>query len=255
MSLWKVARDDYDANELVDLDKQEVLTSRMVIWWLTYLRPSEYPGFGPIDNGIPVLSGDNSNNAIYPNITQHYLENALRLIRYDPWRYLRGALRAYGYYSCPSYTWDALSVNEAALPASLRAASHRLVHARGAAEKVARILSMSEDEYGVCSNLYFLIPLIILAVPLALLASCRRAWSRWILSIRREAVLVFIWGMVFYTTLASNLFETPENARYKFMIEIPLFILLTIVGWRVLNRWQGRWQQIRAAGESPLRRA
>ena len=236
MSLWKVARYDYHPDELANLYKQGVLTDRMVIWWNTFEIPSVYPGFAPIENGIPILSGDNSNNAVYPQLTQHYLQNALSLIRHDPWRYVRGTLRAYGYYSCPSSTWEALFKNSAALPASYRAASHRLLHMRGAAEESARVLGMSWEDYGVCSNLYFIIPLLVLALPLSALAACRMNWSRWRALIQREAPLVFIWGIIAYTSLASNLFETPENARYKFMIEIPLFALLAIIIWRITMR-------------------
>ncbi|MCY3781909.1 MAG: glycosyltransferase family 39 protein [Chloroflexi bacterium] len=246
MSLWKVARYDYDADELVDLYKQDVLTDRMVIWWPTFEVPSVYPGFTPIDNGVPILSGDNSNNAVYPRLTQHYLQNALSLIRHDPWRYIRGALRAYGYYSCPSSTWEALFKNSAALPASYRAASHRLIHMRGAAEELARVLGMSWEDYGLCSNLYFIIPLLAVALPLAVLAACRISWTCWRARIRREAPLIFIWGIVAYTSLAGNLFETPENARYKFMIEIPLFVLLTIIIWRIAMTLRGPWRALRS---------
>ncbi len=254
MSLWKVARYDYDAEELVDLFKQDILTNRMVIWFRTYEAPSYYPGFDPIDNGVRVLSGNNSNNAVYPQITALYMENALRLIRHDPWRYLRGAIRAYGYYSCPSSTWEALFKNSAALPASQRAASHRLFHARGAAEELAGILGMSWEDYGVCSNLYFFMPLLGLALPVYLLARCRGRWACWRGRIQRDSALVFIWGIICYTALASNLFETPENARYKFMIEIPLFVLMAIIGWRSLKPWQAKWRRISEAGKVLFRR-
>ena len=240
MSLWKVARDDYDADELTDLYKDGVLTDRTVIWFFTFLPPSAYPGYAPADNGIPILSGDNSNNAVYLELQQLYLDNSLRLIRHDPWRYFRGALRAYGYYSCPSSTFESMSKNLATFPASHQAASVQLFHMQSAADAVARLLGMSRDEFGVCSNLYFIMPLILFGCPLYLLAIYRLRLSAWRQRISQDAVLVYIWAMVAYTAVITSLLETPENSRYKFMIEIPLFIFIAVVGYRLLRLLQMR---------------
>lgn len=231
MNLWKIARSDYDANELVELYKGGVLTSRLVIWHFVFLSPSAYPGYEPQDSGVRITSGDNSNNIVYLELQDLYLENALRLIRHDPGRYLKGALRAYGYYSCPSSTWDSLGVNLDEISASHQALSVRLFHMQGLAQRSG----LPPEPFGVCSNLYFIMPLLALGCPLYLLWRCRLRWSCWVHSIRREATLAFIWASVTYTAVITSLGETYENARYKFMIEIPLFIAIAVIGYRLLR--------------------
>ncbi len=243
MSLWKVARYDYDANELVALHKDGILNDKTVIWFFTFLKPSEYPGYGLVDNGVRILSGDNSNSAVYPEINQLYLDNALQLISHDPWRYFRGVLRAYGYFSCPSSTWEALKKNIAALPASHHALSVELFHMQGAAKQVARLFGMSWQDFGVCSNLYFIMPLLILALPCYLLIVCGPRWACWCRQIREQSVLVFIWSIVAYTVVVTSLLETPENVRYKFMIEIPLWIFIAIISFRLFQQLSNRWQR------------
>ena len=242
MGLWRVARDDYDANELTDLYQDGVLTDQLVIWFLTFLPPSAYPGYDLVDNGIRVASQDNANNAIYPKINSIYLDNALRLIHHDVWRYLRGAMRAYGLFSCPSSTWNSLEKNLAAFPASHQALSVTMLHMQGVSKEAARILGMSPDDFGVCSNLYFIIPLLMLACPLVLLATCQLRWQRWRKMLRARSALVFIWGMVGYTALVTSLLESGENTRFKFMIEIPLFILIAVVGYHIAIAIMGRMQ-------------
>ena len=211
MSLWKVARDNYRADELFDLYEQGVLTDRLVIWSLTFQKPSAYSGFTPIDNDIRVLSGDNSNNAVYPEINRLYLDNAMRLIRHDVGRYINGALRTYGYYSCPSSTWDALFKNRATLPASHQALSIRLVHMQSAAKRFAQLVNMSWDNYGVCSNLYFIMPLLTLGYPLLFVARCRGRWRCWKRRIRVEGALIYIWGAVAYLPIITSLWKPPKT--------------------------------------------
>ena len=231
MNLWKIASSDYDANELVELYQDGVLTSRLVIWHFVFLPPSEYPGYAPQDSGVRITSGDNSNNIVYLELEELYLENALRLIRQDPGRYLKGALRAYGYYSCPSSTWDSLGVNLDEISASHQALSVRLFHMQELAQRAA----LPSDPSGVCSNLYFIMPLLALALPLHLLLRCRLRRRCWGERIRRDAPLAFIWAMVTYTAVITSLGETYENARYKFMIEAPLFIAIAVIGYRLLR--------------------
>ena len=240
MSLWNVARSTYEVDELAALFKQGVLADRLPIWFRHSLPPSEYPGYAPVDNGVPVLSGDNANNSKYLELQELYLDSALRLIRHDPFRYIKGTIRAYGYYSCPSTTWDAFDKNIAAISASHQALSVRFLHMQGVAQQFGRLLGMSWEEYGVCSNLYFIMPLLVLGCPLYLAWRYRLAWEQWRRRIRCDTVLVFIWAMVAYTAIVTSLLETYENARYKFMIEIPLFILIAVVAYRIAQALQKR---------------
>lgn len=234
MSLWKVARYDYADRELQDLLDQDVLTDRTVIWFPPFMNPSAYPSFERQREGIYALSQDNLNNAVYPEINQLYQTNAINLIAHDIGRYLAGAKRAYGYYSCPSSTYELMEKNLATFPASHQAASVDLFHMQGVTLEIARRLGLSTEYYGACSNLYVVIPLVMLTLPLLALVMCRLDWRCWRDLIRRESFLIFAWGMVTYTTLFTSLLEIPENARFKFMIEVPLFILLVSVAYRVI---------------------
>jgi len=233
MSLWKVAREDYDDNELQDLLKADVLTDRTLIWYRPFMSPSAYPTFDRVENDVLVLSGDNFNNSVYPEINALYMENALNLIRHDPTRYLNGVLRAYGHYTCPSSTYDLMSDNINTFPASHQAVSVELFHMRGLTQEIANRLGVSDT--GACSNLYLILPLVMLGYPLWLLFRYRANWKRWHDGIRRESVLIFIWGIVTFTTVTTSFLEIPENARFKFMIEMPLFVFIAVMGWRIVS--------------------
>lgn len=232
MSLWKVARYDYSDDELQDLFKADVLTNRTVVWFRPFMNPSAYPGFEPIDSEIYILSRDTLNNAVYPKVNALYMENALHLIGYDIGRYLKGVTRAYGHYSCPSSTYDLMENNIKTFPASHQAASVELFHMRGLTQEIARRLNLSPDDYGACSNLYLILPLIMLGYPIYLLYRHRWHWRGWVNCIRQDSLLLFSWGIITYTTVITSLLEIPENARFKFMIEVPLFIFIVVMMYR-----------------------
>ena len=244
MSLWKVAREDYSDSELQELLKADVLTDRNVIWVRPFMSPSAYPNFERAESDIQILSGDNFNNAVYPEINQLYQDNAIRLIQYDIGRYLKGALRAYGYYSCASSTYELMENNLDTFPASQQAMNVELLHMQGFTRDIASRLGLPQDEYGACSNLYFLLPLMILGYPLFLVLRCRINFKRWREIIRKDSFLVFTWGIVTYTTLVTSLLEIPENARFKFMVEVPLFLLIVIIGYRLLRAFKHRLARI-----------
>ena len=233
MSLWKVARDDYRDDELQELNDLDVLTDNSVIWFRPFMLPSAYPEFEPVESNIRVLSNDDLYNVVYPKINLFYRENAIRLIQYDIGRYLKSAIRAYGYYSCPSSTYELMENNINTFPASHQAASVELFHMRGLIQDIASRLGLSDEDYGACSNLYVVIPIVILVYPIFLLLHCRINFKKWRETIRRDSVLVFTWGIVTFTTIATSLLEIPENARFKFMIEVPLFIFMTIMAYRI----------------------
>ena len=234
MSLWKVAREDYTDKELQDLLKADVLTNRDVIWFRPFMSPSAYPNFERVTDDVHILSGDDFNNAVYPEINQLYQENAMRLIQHDFGRYLKGVLRAYGHYSCPSSTYELMQKNLDTFPASHQATSVKLFHMRGLTTEMAERLGLTSDEYGACSNLYFLMPLMMIGYPLYWLVRNRIKWQKWRETIRKDSFLIFVWGMVTYTTIVTSLLEIPENVRFKFMIEVPMFIFMAVVGYRIL---------------------
>lgn len=234
MSLWKVARDDYRDDELQALLRADVLTDRTVVWYRAFMNPSAYPGIQPAQNEVHILSGDNLNNAIYPDINKLYLDNALRLINHDIGRYLKSVLRAYGHYTCPSSTYELMTQNINTFPASYQAASVDIFHMQGLTQSIAAQLGLSADDYGACSNLYVLLPLLMLGYPLYLLLHWRLHWKRWRKGVRENSILLFMWGIITYTTVVTSLLEIPENARFKFMIEVPLFIFIIVVIYRMV---------------------
>jgi len=234
MSLWKVAREDYRDEELQELLDLGVLTDSSVIWFRPFMLPSAYPEFEPVESDIRILSNDDLYNVNYPKINLFYRINALRLIQHDIGRYLNGALRAYGYYSCPSSTYELMEDNIDTFPASHQDASVELFHMRGLIRDIANRLGLSVDDFGACSNLYFLMPMMIVGYPVFLLFYCHINLKRWREIIRRDSVLVFTWGIVTYTTIVTSLLEIPENARFKFMIEVPMFIFMVVIVYRVV---------------------
>jgi|GEM_PF-547514 len=234
MSLWKVARYDYSDGELQDLLDAEVLTDRTVIWFRPFMSPSAYPTFDRTEDDIRILSGDNLHNAIYPEINALYQQNAFNLIFHDIERYLQGVHRAYGHYTCPSSTYELNSTNIEAFPASHHAVSTEIFHMRGLTQEIVRRLGLSPEEYGACSNLYVILPLMVLGYPLWLLFQFRLDWGQWRKGIRRESVLIFIWGIVTFTTVSTSFLEIPENARFKFMVEVPMFLFIAVVLWRLV---------------------
>jgi hypothetical protein len=240
MSLWKVARQDYQNDELKDLLDREVLTDRSVIWYRPFMLPSSYPTFDLDESDIHILSQDDLYNAIYPEINQLYEENAIRLIRHDIGRYFKGVLRAYGFYSCPSSTYELMENNVDTFPASHQAANVELFHMQGLVRDIAHRLGLDEISYGACSNLYFLMPILMLGYPLFLLLRCRVSFNRWQESIRRDSFLIFTWGIVTYTTVITSMLEIPENARFKFMIEVPMFIFMAVMGYRLFMAFTQR---------------
>ena len=237
MSLWKIVREDYRDNELQDLFKAGVLTDRSVIWYPSFMYPSAYPHFRRAEHDVPILAGDNYNNIIYPEINQLYQDNAVRLIRHDIGRYLKSVARAYGHYSCPSSTYELMEKNLDTFPASHQAVSVELFHMRGLTQEITQRLGLSQDDYGACSNLYVLIPMIIVGYPLFLLTRYRINVKRWREMIRRDSFLIFTWGIVSFNTIVTSLLETPENDRFKFMIEVPMFIFMVVMAYRLITTW------------------
>lgn len=245
MSLWRIARADYDADELVELYHDDVLNSRSIIWSITFLSPAEY-GLDPAAaSDIVMLSGNNANNLAYIDLNLRYLDNALKLMRHDLGRYIRGVLQAYGRYACPSGTWSNLRKNIDAMSASHHALSNQLIHMQGVAQQLERDLGQTGERARACSNLYFIIPLLAIALPLYALALCRFRLSRWRGLLRRESLLLYLWGAVAYSALATSLLEIGDNARFKFMSEFPLWILIVIVGFRLASWLQLAWQRAR----------
>jgi hypothetical protein len=242
MSLWKVAREDYRDSELQELLKADVLTDRSVIWSRPFMSPSAYPNFERADSDVQILSGNDFNNAVYPEINQLYQTNAIRLIQHDIGRYLKGMLRAYGHYSCPSSTYELMEKNLDTFPASHQAVSVELLHMRSLTRDLANRLGLSQDDYGACSNLYILLPMMLLGYPLYLLARCRINLRSWHKTIRRDSFLMFAWGIVTYTTIVTSLLEIPENARFKFMVEVPMFLFMVVMGYRILTAFRQRFE-------------
>lgn len=240
MSLWKVARDDYDDGELQALLDLDVLTDNSVIWFRPFMLPSAYPEFDPVESDIRILSNDDLYNVVYPKINLFYRVNALRLIQYDFGRYLNSVGRAYGYYSCASSTYELMEDNINTFPASHQDANVELFHMRGLIREIARRLGLSEEEYGACSNLYFLMPIMMMGYPLFLILRCHINLKRWRDMIRRDSFLVFAWGIMTFTTVTTSFLEIPENARFKFMIEVPMFIFMAVISYRVFMAFRHR---------------
>ncbi len=233
MNLWEVARYDYETDELTKLLQAGILTDSTVINASSLMPPSAYPKYDQATGDIAILSGDNINNAVYPEINALYLDNALRLIWHDVGRYFNGVLRAYGHYTCPSSTYAPMTDNLNVFPASHQAVSVELLHMRGLTQEIARRLGLTQEEYGACSNLYAILPIVMLGYPLWLVFRFRANLNCWVEGIRRDSILIFIWWIVTFTTVSTSLLITPENAHFKFMVEMPFLVFLIVMIWRI----------------------
>lgn len=179
-----------------------------------FSSPSAYEPYG-FDRTFetPSLSQDDFHNGNVPAISKVYGAASAKLIRADPWAWVKTATIAYGFYCAPSARFKQVEP---------------MAEAMGWHERSYLMLfTLGGLTEGYGSIYYTLIPLLLAASALGALGRCRLSPSKWAAYLRSHPAESFGWLLVSYTTLVGCLFEFGENERFKFMIE-PLFLVLAV---------------------------
>ncbi len=217
-NMWRSVAADYSKKELRALHKEGVLESDAVARKY-FDPPSAFVelGYNKTSN-VDVLSRNDYNNINMIDISQMHLRNAKQLKHHDPRHYYTNVAQAYRFLCKPSNETRPLTINTHRIMAHVNAASY--VNGR----KLASFLNERFDTR--FTSLYMLlIPLPLLVLIIRAVIRARLSWPCWIDTIRENAVLITMAGLVFYVTAISCLFEYGENCRFKFSIEAVILML------------------------------
>ena len=239
MGLWRSALFGQERGRLDQLRSRGLLEPVAAL--TPFSPPSEYRALGfDRESDVPVLARDNQHNVNVPDISRAYARSAKALIVRTPLRYLRNVITGYGNFCAPSSDFAHLEPNRDRM--RLHADLSRLLLLRPAIGAAERLLGT-----GYVGTVYFvLIPLVVLAA----LAPVVRVRSVGDLArlVRTDAAPLFLAGIVAYTALVGSAMELGENARFKFMVEPALLVLLTIVAQRAVAARQGASQDATDGG-------
>jgi hypothetical protein len=224
-SLWRIASFGYSEKELQELSEVGVI-DRMAAERTAFLRPSAYETFGFEKHSlIAVLSNNDYNNINIPAVSATYGKNAIRLIRYHPWTYIRSVVEAYLCYWLPSSSYDLLALNFKKIVDPERSVVHLL-------------------QFLESTTLPVLLPMALLFYVAQMFSD--RAQHRWDFSQTRQNDIVLFWCffMILYSTVVTCLLEIGENNRFKFDIEQLIWLFIPVVLSRV------KWSTTSAAREA-----
>jgi hypothetical protein len=227
LSLWKIASSDYSQAELAQLAARGVIDP-MVAEVAPFSPPSRYQPFGfDAESSRPVLARNNYNNVNIPRISAAHQQNALRLIRLAPSRYLDSVATAYLSFTLPStrFGHGNFRAERSKLP-SLEWLAADLLQGRAIAEL------QGWPECGPV--LLLLLPLGLTGYTVLMLRNLGTAQGRWLRRIRSDAPMWFAAVFIAYTVGVSSLVEIGENARFKVPIEQVMWAFLVAVAFRLL---------------------
>ncbi len=219
-NMWRSVSADYSQDELRAFHEQGIIESDAVA--RTYFDPpSDFVALGyNKTSDVDVLSRNDYNNINMIDISAMHLRNAERLKQHDPAHYHRNVAQAYRFLCKPSNETRPLTINTHRIMRHVQIAS--FLNGR----KLASRLNKRFDTR--FTSLYMLlIPLPLVVLLVRLLVRARLSWQEWIATIRANAVVITMAGLVFYVTAVSCLFEYGENCRFKFSIEA-LILMLTV---------------------------
>jgi len=188
----------------------------------------EYPN-SPTED----LFRPNDNNSTYIDVSNGYLDDALRTIRMRPGAYLRGISTAYGLFFRPASDFAPLGENRERV-AWLERLYNVVVYGVVSGGEGSRTFPVAETGYrqGPGRTAW----LVVLSYVVALVGG---AWVLW--RGRRgdgrhhpPLVLGFLWSTIAYVMVVTNVVEVGENNRFRLYTE-PLVIALLaalVVAWR-----------------------
>lgn len=213
-SLWKIASSSYSDEELQDLAKEGVI-DQMVVERRNFLRPAAYETYGFTKrSSIPALSNNDYNNINIIDISHAYGENAIRLIRYSPWIYLKSILAAFLFYCLPSTSYNHLAINFS-----------KIIPLKGAYLQALQIPETAVTFILLPSTLA-----LYLAQKLKLAGQHRLGIQQ---LFQQDSVLMWCFFMIGYSVVTSCMLEINENMRFKFDVEQLIWLFIPIVLSRV----------------------
>lgn len=228
MGLWRIASLDYGPDELLSLTAQGVLDP-VVVEQPAFSRPSQYERYGfDLTSDVEVLAGNNYHNINFIAIAHVYGANAVRLILLHPTRYLRSVFRAYLQFSMLSSRFKHLTVNAAKI-APLEWFYANAIH--------GRFLLAKPGFFGGSLQVVIL-PAALLLYVTQFVRSWRRESRDLADAIRHDAVLLWCFVLIVYTTIVACIAEYGEQERFKFLVEQLILILVVAVVSRELHMYR-----------------
>jgi 4-amino-4-deoxy-L-arabinose transferase-like glycosyltransferase len=213
-SLWRIASFGYSEKELQVLSEVGLI-DQMVTERTAFLRPSAYETFGfEKRSAIKVLSNNDFNNINIPEVSAMYGKNALRLIRYHPWTYIRSVIQAYLGYCLPSSSYDFLALN---------------FNKIGYPEK-SFVYSLQFLETAI---LPVLLPAALLFYLAQIFSDCAQHQWDFSQTLQKDSVLFWCFFMILYSTVVTCMLEIGENNRFKFDVEQLIWLFIPVVLSRV----------------------
>lgn len=221
-NMWRSVAAEYSKKELRALHKEGVIESDAVARKY-FDPPSAFRELGyNKTSDVDVLSRDDYNNINMVDISRMHLRNARRLKKHDPQHYYHNVVQAYRFLCKPSNETRPLTINTHRIMSHVHVASflngRKLAHAINERFKTR-----------FTSFYMLLIPLSLIVLLIRLLVRARLSWPAWIDTIRANAVVITMAGLVFYVTAVSCLFEYGENCRFKFSIEAVILMLTVAI--------------------------
>ncbi len=231
-NMWRSVAAEYSEKELHALHEEGVIEADAVARKY-FDPPSAFVELGyNKTSDVDVLSRDDYNNINMIDISGMHLRNARRLKKHDPAHYWSNVAQAYRFLCKPSNETRPLTINTHRIMPHVQAAS--CVNGRKLAD------ALNARFHTRFTSLYMLlIPLPLLVLALRLVIRARLSWRDWIATIRANAVIITMAGLVFYVTAVSCLFEYGENCRFKFSIEAVILMLTVAVCFPLRGLRQG----------------
>ncbi len=237
MNLWRIAAADYPSAERENLVKAGFLNA-MVAADNDFPWPRELSAHGyNATSSIPALNGQNFNNINIPSASRVYQSSALRLIRYDPRRYMHTVRQAFLRFCRPSFEFRHLDFNAREVPGYLH--FWRRLHGR----QPRWLVPTRPFTYGsVWMVLY------VGALGLFILRTLH-AWrfrkQPFLVIIRSRPVEFALAYICLWVTFIGSTCEIGENDRFKFVVEFPGYVFVAamltwfcegVSVWRVFKR-------------------
>ena len=222
-NLWRIAAFPYTPDELRVLAGEGVI-DKMMLEVRFFERPARYRPYGFRETSpVAILSGETLHNINIIAVSRVYGRSAVRLIKHDPYRYLKTVFVSYSIFCAPSPTFIHLAANQRKVSLLSHIWAYA-VYGQLAVDLLTRIL---KQEY-IGSVHFFLVPACLIVFFFRLVRSMGSNSVQE--TLRSELVLVISSMFVLYVTAAGSFLEVGENLRFKLLIEsVQLLFFLGVI--------------------------